>query len=181
MENTPASVSLSAEICPTASPRSAAAAALPAIITNPVCDPLRQRHHRGFRKCLRRFLYLQRRFQDPDGKRSRWTGIVLSAAWTTRSSWWKLAQGETFVTPEAALSYSEKGLTALSDQFQKAYHANLIRSPWKDKKRPTLVNNWEATYFGFDAEKLLKIAGGGSRSGPRYAGTGRRLVWKKKR
>ncbi len=50
-------------------------------------------------------------------------------------------------------------MTALSDQFQKAYHANLIRSPWKDKKRPTLVNNWEATYFGFDAEKLLKIAG----------------------
>ena len=72
---------------------------------------------------------------------------------------WKLAPGESFVTPEAALSYSENGLTALSDHFQKAYHANLIRSPWKDKKRPTLVNNWEATYFGFDAEKLLKIAG----------------------
>ena len=72
---------------------------------------------------------------------------------------WKLAPGESFVTPEAALSYSENGLTALSDQFQKAYHANLIRSPWKDKKRPTLVNNWEATYFGFDAEKLLKIDG----------------------
>ena len=72
---------------------------------------------------------------------------------------WKLAPGESFVTPEAALSYSENGLTALSDQFQKAYHANLIRSPWKDKTRPTLVNNWEATYFGFDAEKLLKIAG----------------------
>ncbi len=72
---------------------------------------------------------------------------------------WKLAPGESFVTPEVALSYSENGLTALSDQFQKAYHANLIRSPWKDKKRPTLVNNWEATYFGFDAEKLLKIAG----------------------
>lgn len=72
---------------------------------------------------------------------------------------WELAPGESFVTPEAALSYSENGLTALSDQFQKAYHANLIRSPWKDKKRPTLVNNWEATYFGFDAEKLLKIAG----------------------
>ena len=72
---------------------------------------------------------------------------------------WKLAPGESFVTPEAALSYSENGLTALSDQVQKAYHANLIRSPWKDKKRPTLVNNWEATYFGFDAEKLLKIAG----------------------
>lgn len=86
-------------------------------------------------------------------------GIRLVCGLDDEEFLWKLAQGETFVTPEAALSYSEKGLTALSDQFQKAYHANLIRSPWKDKKRPTLVNNWEATYFGFDAEKLLKIAG----------------------
>ena len=86
-------------------------------------------------------------------------GIRLVCGLDDEEFLWKLAPGETFVTPEAALSYSEKGLTALSDQFQKAYHANLIRSPWKDKKRPTLVNNWEATYFGFDAEKLLIIAG----------------------
>ena len=86
-------------------------------------------------------------------------GIRLVCGLDDEEFLWKLAPGETFVTPEAALSYSEKGLTALSDQFQKAYHANLIRSLWKDKKRPTLVNNWEATYFGFDAEKLLKIAG----------------------
>ncbi len=86
-------------------------------------------------------------------------GIRLVCGLDDEEFLWKLAPGETFVTPEAALSYSEKGLTALSGQFQKAYHANLIRSPWKDKKRPTLVNNWEATYFGFDAEKLLKIAG----------------------
>ena len=86
-------------------------------------------------------------------------GIRLVCGLDDEEFLWKLAPGEIFVTPEAALSYSEKGLTALSDQFQKAYHANLIRSPWKDKKRPTLVNNWEATYFGFDAEKLLKIAG----------------------
>ena len=86
-------------------------------------------------------------------------GIRLVCGLDDEEFLWKLAPGETFVTPEAALSYSEKGLTALSGQFQKAYHANLIRSPWKDKKRPTLVNNWEATYFGFDAENLLKIAG----------------------
>ena len=86
-------------------------------------------------------------------------GIRLVCGIDDEEFFWKLAPGESFVTPEAALSYSENGLTALSDQFQKAYHANLIRSPWKDKKRPTLVNNWEATYFGFDAEKLLKIAG----------------------
>ena len=85
-------------------------------------------------------------------------GIRLVCGLDDEEFLWKLAPGETFVTPEAALSYSEKGLTALSDQFQKAYHANLIRSPWKDKKRPTLVNNWEATYFDFNTDKLLSIA-----------------------
>ena len=34
----------------------------------------------------------------------------------------------------------------------------MIRSSWKNKRRPILVNNWEATYFDFNADKLLKIA-----------------------
>ena len=47
-------------------------------------------------------------------------GIRLVCGLDDEEFLWKLAPGETFVTPEAALSYSEKGLTALSDQFQKA-------------------------------------------------------------
>jgi alpha-galactosidase len=35
---------------------------------------------------------------------------------------------------------------------------HLIRSSWKDRQRPVLVNNWEATYFDFNADKLLAIA-----------------------
>ena len=34
---------------------------------------------------------------------------------------------------------------------------HLIRSPWKNWKRPVLINNWEATYFDFTEEKLLEI------------------------
>ena len=29
---------------------------------------------------------------------------------------------------------------------------------WADKDRPILINNWEATYFDFDEDKLLSIA-----------------------
>ena len=29
---------------------------------------------------------------------------------------------------------------------------------WRDKERPILINNWEATYFDFNEEKLVKIA-----------------------
>lgn len=34
----------------------------------------------------------------------------------------------------------------------------MIRSKYKDQKRPILINNWEATYFDFNTEKLLDIA-----------------------
>lgn len=71
---------------------------------------------------------------------------------------WTLQQGESFAAPETALAYTPDGLTDLSLCLQKAYLKNLIRSPWKDKKRPALVNNWEATYFDFNDAKLLAIA-----------------------
>ena len=71
---------------------------------------------------------------------------------------WVLAPGESFETPEACLAYSGEGFTALSQRLHAAYNACLIRSPWKNKMRPVIINNWEATYFGFDAEKILAIA-----------------------
>lgn len=69
-----------------------------------------------------------------------------------------LEDGECFITPELCIAYSENGLTDLSHQFHNAYRQHLIRSKYKDQKRPVLINNWEATYFDFDGEKLLNIA-----------------------
>ena len=34
----------------------------------------------------------------------------------------------------------------------------LCRGEWKNKRRPILINNWEATYFDFDEEKLYYIS-----------------------
>ncbi len=71
---------------------------------------------------------------------------------------WKLAPGESFVTPEAVLVISDAGLGKMSRTYHKLYRKNLCRGEWADKERPILVNNWEATYFKFDDEKLLAIA-----------------------
>ncbi len=71
---------------------------------------------------------------------------------------WNLKPGEKFVTPELAMAYSGEGLAKLSHCYHDSFHNHLIRSPWKNKRRPILVNNWEATYFDFNADKLLKIA-----------------------
>ncbi len=71
---------------------------------------------------------------------------------------WKLAPGQSFATPEAVLVHSSEGLGGMSRTFHKLYRHNLCRGEWKEKQRPILVNNWEATYFDFDEKKLLAIA-----------------------
>ena len=38
------------------------------------------------------------------------------------------------------------------------YRKHLIRGKYRNIKRPILINNWEATYFDFDTDKLLAIA-----------------------
>ena len=72
---------------------------------------------------------------------------------------WKLEPGESFQTPEAVLVYSENGLNGMSQTFQKLYAKRLARGYWRDKARPILNNNWEATYFDFTEDRLVEIAG----------------------
>ena len=71
---------------------------------------------------------------------------------------WQLEPGGAFQTPEAVLAFSSRGLDGMTHTFHDLYRNHLIRGPWRDKPRPSLVNNWEATYFDFDTEKLLSIA-----------------------
>ena len=71
---------------------------------------------------------------------------------------WKLAPGETFDTPEAVTVYSVQGLDGMSAQFHRVCAKHLVRGKFANAPRPILLNNWEATYFGFNEEKLLTIA-----------------------
>ena len=61
--------------------------------------------------------------------------------------------------------FSARGLGHMSRMFHRAIRLNLCRGPWKDARRPILINNWEATLFHFDAEKLYSIAQAASRMG----------------
>ncbi len=71
---------------------------------------------------------------------------------------WNLKPGEVFQAPEAVLAYSSEGLGKMTRNLHDFYRGHLIRSVYKYKKRPVLINNWEATYFDFNSEKLLDIA-----------------------
>ena len=63
---------------------------------------------------------------------------------------WKLEAGESFQAPEVVMLYTDKGLDAMTNAFHKLYRKHLIRGEYRNKKRPILINNWEATYFAFD-------------------------------
>lgn len=71
---------------------------------------------------------------------------------------WVLAPGAEFETPEAVLVYSSQGIGRMTRTFHNLYRNHLIRSKYLHQKRPILINNWEATYFGFDDDKLVDIA-----------------------
>ncbi len=71
---------------------------------------------------------------------------------------WHLEPGEEFVSPEAVMVYSNAGVGAMSRTYHKLYRYNLCRGKWKTAKRPIVINNWEATYFDFDDDKLVEIA-----------------------
>ena len=72
---------------------------------------------------------------------------------------WQLAPGEEFQTPELVMAYSDHGLNGMSQTFHSLYRSRLARGFWRDRERPILINNWEATYFDFNEEKILEIAG----------------------
>lgn len=78
---------------------------------------------------------------------------------------WLLEPGEDFQTPEVVMVHSYTGLGDMSRNYHKLYRTRLARGLWRDKERPVLVNNWEATYFDFDADKIVSIAKAGKEAG----------------
>ena len=71
---------------------------------------------------------------------------------------WKLEPGESFDTPEMLMTFTHQGLAHLSQIYHRFLRKNICRSRFARERRPVLINNWEATYFDFDSEKILNIA-----------------------
>lgn len=71
---------------------------------------------------------------------------------------WLLAPGEAFQAPEVVMTYSDAGLNGMSQSYHQLYRTRLARGQWRDKERPILINNWEATGMDFTEEKLITFA-----------------------
>lgn len=71
---------------------------------------------------------------------------------------WNLAQGESFETPEAVITFSQHGFNGMSHNMHNFVNEHIVRGNWKNRERPILFNNWEATFFNFNENKLLQLA-----------------------
>ena len=89
---------------------------------------------------------------------------------------WRLEPGAAFTTPEAVIAWSGEGLGGLSEAFHGLYRERMARGPWRDRPRPIVLNNWEATYFDFDHERIVGIAGKAKDLGVGAVRARRRLV-----
>ena len=72
---------------------------------------------------------------------------------------WLLEPGQTFQAPEVVMVHSGNGLNGMSQTFHSlSYRQRLARGMWRDKERPILINNWEATGMDFTEQQLLDFA-----------------------
>ena len=71
---------------------------------------------------------------------------------------YSLNKGESFKTPYAVLTFSNKGINDARSHMHDFVNNHIIASRWKEALRPVVINNWEGTYFNFKESKVLSIA-----------------------
>ncbi len=70
---------------------------------------------------------------------------------------YKLQSGESLETPEVIIVYSNEGIGGMSRSFHDLYRDHMIDEKRVRQHRPLLINNWEATYFNFNNQRLMAI------------------------
>lgn len=69
-----------------------------------------------------------------------------------------LKQGEQYASPCLFVSFSEQGLTKLSQQFHDYVRQTLLNPHFHSKPRPIHYNTWEGIYFKHDLSTLKSLA-----------------------
>jgi alpha-galactosidase len=105
-----------------------------------------------------------------------WSGsfqLAFDVDWTKRlrvlaginpfASEYRLPRDSVFRTPAMLWSWSGAGKGQISRNFHRWARKYAIRDG--DKPRPVLLNNWEATYFDFDEQKIVSLFDGAKELG----------------
>lgn len=69
-----------------------------------------------------------------------------------------LEAGAEFTAPEVILSYTNKGLSRLSQQYHHCIMNHICQGKYVHVNRPVLINSWEAAYFDFTGDTIVELA-----------------------
>lgn len=69
----------------------------------------------------------------------------------------ELCENESFVTPEAFITYSSEGTTKTTHIFHDLVRNHLLRSRPKGMENVILLNSWEGCMFDFNTEKVMSM------------------------
>ena len=71
---------------------------------------------------------------------------------------YSLEAGAEFTAPEVILSYTNKGLSRLSQQYHHCIMNHICQGKYVHANRPVLINSWEAAYFDFTGDTIVELA-----------------------
>ena len=69
-----------------------------------------------------------------------------------------LEAGAEFIAPEVILSYTNKGLSRLSQQYHHCIMNHICQGKYVHANRSVLINSWEAAYFDFTGDTIVELA-----------------------
>ena len=69
-----------------------------------------------------------------------------------------LEAGAEFIAPEVILSYTNKGLSRLSQQYHHCIMNHICQGKYVHANRPVLINSWETAYFDFTGDTIVELA-----------------------
>jgi alpha-galactosidase len=98
-----------------------------------------------------------------DFEKDSYNGMRVIAGINNAASAYTLATGQEFKTPSLIYAYSENGIGEASRNMHRWARNHRILDG--NGPRLTLLNNWEATYFDFDENKLVGLFGGAKKMG----------------
>ena len=77
---------------------------------------------------------------------------------------WRLESGESFIAPEAVMTYSSRGIGQMTRNFHSFIRKHIL-PPEPFDRRPVVLNTWEACYFNIDEAEMMRFARAAADSG----------------
>ena len=71
---------------------------------------------------------------------------------------WQLQPGEHFVSPQAVMTFSHRGINGMAANMHDFVNHHIVPETFRFVERPVVLNNWEATFFDFNKNKILSMA-----------------------